>query len=66
MPGSQDFTPDPRNGALLVNLNGRLMARAAATVSIFDAGFLLGDGVWEGLRLHQGVLLFLERHLQRL
>jgi branched-chain amino acid aminotransferase len=51
---------------VLVNLNGRLVAREAATVSIFDGGFVVGDGVWEGLRLHQGALLFLEEHLDRL
>ena len=42
------------------------MPRAEAKVSIFDAGFVLGDGVWEGLRLHKGALLFLEAHLDRL
>jgi branched-chain amino acid aminotransferase len=66
MPGSQDFTSDPRNEAALVYLNGELLPRAAARVSIFDAGFVVGDGVWEGLRLHRGTLLFLEQHLQRL
>ena len=66
MPGSQDFAVDPRNATVLVNLNGRLVARDAATVSIFDGGFVVGDGVWEGLRLHQGALLFLDEHLDRL
>jgi branched-chain amino acid aminotransferase len=66
MPGSQDFPADPRNAALRVWLNGRLVARDEARVSIFDAGFVLGDGVWEGLRLHKGALLFLESHLDRL
>jgi branched-chain amino acid aminotransferase len=66
MPGSQDFAADPRNAGALVNLNGRLVARAAATVSIFDGGFVVGDGVWEGLRLHKGALLFLDQHLDRL
>jgi branched-chain amino acid aminotransferase len=66
MPGSQDFASDPRNEAALVYLNGELLPRAAARVSIFDAGFVVGDGVWEGLRLHRGTLLFLEQHLQRL
>lgn len=66
MPGSQDSSPDPRNAALLINLNGSLVAREAAKVSLFDGGFVVGDGVWEGLRLHKGGLLFLEHHLERL
>lgn len=66
MPGSQDFAPDPRNAGLLVYLNGALLPRREARVSIFDGGFAVGDGVWEGLRLHKGALLFLDRHLDRL
>ncbi|HLZ74503.1 aminotransferase class IV [Phenylobacterium sp.] len=66
MPGSQDFAADPRNADLLIYLNGALVPRAEAKVSIFDAGFVLGDGVWEGLRLHKGGLLFLKAHLDRL
>jgi len=66
MPGSQDFAADPRNENVLVYLNGALVPRAAANVSIFDAGFVLGDGVWEGLRLHKGALMFLDAHLDRL
>ncbi len=66
MPGSQDFAPDLRNESVLVLLNGQLVPSHAAQVSLFDAGFALGDGVWEGLRLHKGALLFLEAHLDRL
>jgi branched-chain amino acid aminotransferase len=66
MPGSQDFAADPRNAAALVSLNGELVFRHAAKVSVFDGGFVVGDGIWEGLRLHRGALLFLERHLDRL
>jgi len=66
MAGSQDFAADPRNADLLIYLNGALVPRAEARVSVFDAGFVLGDGVWEGLRLHKGRLLFLEAHLDRL
>jgi branched-chain amino acid aminotransferase len=66
MAGSQDFTADPRNATALIYLNGQLVARDAATVSIFDGGFVVGDGVWEGLRLHRGALLFLDQHLDRL
>lgn len=64
--GSQAFAPDPRNDALRVWVNGRLVPRSEATVSVFDAGFVLGDGVWEGLRLVNGRLLFLDEHLDRL
>jgi len=57
---------DPRNASILINVNGELKPRAEATVSVFDSGFMLGDGVWEGLRLHNGRLAFLDRHLDRL
>lgn len=66
MAGSQDYAPDPRNESVLVYVNGEMVPRAEARVSVFDAGFALGDGVWEGLRLHKGRLLFLEAHLDRL
>jgi branched-chain amino acid aminotransferase len=66
MAGSQDFAVDPRNADLRIYVNGALGPRAEAKVSVFDAGFVLGDGVWEGLRLHKGRLLFLETHLDRL
>jgi branched-chain amino acid aminotransferase len=57
---------DPRNASILINVNGELKARSEATVSVFDSGFMLGDGVWEGLRIHQGRAAFLDRHLDRL
>src|SRR3954447_13203646 len=57
---------DPRNAAILINVNGELKPRAEAVVSVFDSGFMLGDGVWEGLRIHKGKLAFLDRHLERL
>ena len=66
MAGSQDFAADPRNADLLIYVSGALVPRAEARVSVFDAGFVLGDGVWEGLRLHRGALLFLDDHLDRL
>jgi branched-chain amino acid aminotransferase len=66
MPGSQDFSSDPRNESVLIYLNGDLVPRREAKVSIFDGGFVLGDGVWEGIRLHGGALLFEEMHLDRL
>jgi branched-chain amino acid aminotransferase len=66
MPGSQDFASDPRNESVLIYLNGELVPRGEAKVSIFDAGFVLGDGVWEGIRLHKNALLFEDTHLDRL
>jgi branched-chain amino acid aminotransferase len=66
MPGSQDYAQDPRNDGVLVYLNGSLVPRDAARVSVFDAGFALGDGVWEGVRLQDGAFLFLRAHLGRL
>lgn len=64
--GTQDFTPDPRNASILINVNGVLTPRAEAVVSVFDSGFMLGDGVWEGIRVHQGRMAFLTEHLDRL
>lgn len=63
---AQGYLPDPRNETVLVWVNGALVPRAQAVVSVFDAGFGLGDGVWEGLRLVRGRLLRLEAHLDRL
>jgi len=64
--GTHDFDDDPRNERILVWVNGDLVPRERAFVSVFDAGFVLGDGVWEGLRVHAGHPAFLERHLDRL
>ena len=64
--GTHAYLDDPRNAEILISVNGTLFPREQATVSVFDSGFMLGDGVWEGLRLHHGRLLFLEAHLDRL
>ncbi len=64
--GTQDYVGDPRNDHVLVSVNGALVPRAAASVSVFDSGFVLGDGVWEGLRLIGGRIAFLDAHLDRL
>ena len=64
--GTQDFVADGRNDGVLVYVNGALVPRAEATVSVFDAGFVLGDGLWEGIRLHRGKLAFLDAHIERL
>ena len=66
MAGSQDFAADPRNATARIYLNGAMVTRVNAKVSIFDAGFVAGDGIWEGLRLHKGALMFLDAHLDRL
>ncbi len=64
--GTHDYSDDQRNAEILININGELLPRAQATVSVFDSGFILGDGVWEGLRVHTGRIAFLDEHLDRL
>jgi branched-chain amino acid aminotransferase len=66
MAQSMHDVSDPRNASILINVNGELKPRAEAVVSVFDSGFMLGDGVWEGLRIHRGKAAFLDRHLDRL
>jgi branched-chain amino acid aminotransferase len=64
--GTHHATEDPRNRDILVYVNGELRQREQALVSVFDSGFILGDGVWEGLRVHRGRIAFLDAHLERL
>lgn len=64
--GTHEYQDDPRNEDILVYVNGELVPRQKAKVSVFDSGFVLGDGVWEGLRLHNGHIAFLQAHLDRL
>jgi branched-chain amino acid aminotransferase len=64
--GAQGYAADDRNEAVRIYVNGEFFTRAAARVSVFDAGFVLGDGVWEGLRLVRGTLVALDQHLDRL
>ena len=64
--GSHDYQDDPRNADILISVNGDLKPRSEAMVSVFDSGFILGDGVWEGLRVHEGGVAFLSAHLRRL
>lgn len=64
--GTHEYQDDPRNRNILVNVNGELVPRDQAQVSVFDSGFVLGDGVWEGLRVHRGRIAFLDAHLDRL
>ena len=63
---AQGYLADPRNDGVLVYVNGAFVRRDEARVSIFDSGFVLGDGIWEGLRLVQGRIISLEAHLDRL
>ncbi len=66
MRGTHASLPDPRNETVQIYVNGEFFPRTEAKVSVFDSGFLVGDGVWEGIRLHHGKFAFLERHLDRL
>ena len=63
---AQGYLADPRNDGVLVYLDGAFVPRHEARVSIFDSGFVLGDGIWEGLRLVQGRIISLDAHLDRL
>ncbi len=63
---AQAYLADPRNAGVKVWVNGALVAREKASVSVFDAGFVLGDGIWEGLRLVEGRIVALDDHLDRL
>jgi branched-chain amino acid aminotransferase len=64
--GTHEYQDDPRNADIIIDINGEYFARDEAKVSVFDSGFVLGDGVWEGLRVHRGRIAFLDQHLERL
>jgi branched-chain amino acid aminotransferase len=64
--GTHEALPDERNEDVLVYINGEFYRREEAKISVFDSGFLVGDGVWEGIRLHDGEFAFLDLHLDRL
>jgi branched-chain amino acid aminotransferase len=64
--GTHNALPDQRNESILIYVNGTLYPRDEAKISVFDSGYLVGDGVWEAVRLHDGVLVFLDEHLERL
>ncbi|WP_128291103.1 aminotransferase class IV [Afifella aestuarii] len=64
--GTHEYEDDPRNAEILISVNGELLPRDKAVVSVFDSGFILGDGVWEGLRVTDGGIAFLDEHLDRL
>ena len=66
MQSIHDVKVDPRNLDILISINGTLVPRNQAVVSVFDSGFILGDGVWEGLRLVRSGVPFLREHIERL
>ena len=66
MPSTHDYTNDKRNEHIQTYLNGKFFPRSGAKISVIDSGFLLGDGVWEGIRLYKRTLIHLEDHLNRL
>jgi branched-chain amino acid aminotransferase len=66
MSAPHDFIEDPRNENILIYINGELVPRKDAKISVLDSGFLLGDGFWESFRIHNGQLAFFDRHIARL
>lgn len=64
--GTHNAVDDDRNEKVKIFINGELLPRHEAKISVFDSGYLVGDGIWEALRLHNNVLVFLELHLERL
>lgn len=65
-PSTHDALADPRNADVRIYVDGEFFGRDDAKVSVFDSAFLVGDGIWEGIRLHHGQFAFLDRHLDRL
>jgi len=63
---THDAEDDPRNRDILIYVDGKLKPRAEATVSVYDSGFMLGDGMWEGMRLYDGTWAFFDEHMDRL
>tara|TARA_S200000501_G_C20765872_1_gene718265 strand:+ start:270 stop:1178 length:909 start_codon:yes stop_codon:yes gene_type:complete len=66
MKGSHSYISNPLNEDIYININGKLFHRSEAKISVFDSGFLLGDGVWEGIRLHKSKLVFIDDHIDRI
>ena len=64
--GTHNAEADQRNENIWISINGDFFRRDEARISVFDSGYLVGDGVWEGIRLHHGVLVFVDDHLRRL
>ena len=66
MASTHDYDNDSRNNDIQIFINGEFYLRSEAKISVMDSGYLLGDGVWEGIRFHKGHLVHLQRHLDRL
>jgi len=64
--GTHNAIDDPRNKSIKIYINGKFYERDEAKISVFDSGYLVGDGIWEAIRLHKGTLVFLDDHLERL
>ena len=64
--GTHSYIQDKRNENIIIYINGEFFPRNEAKISVFDSGFLLGDGVWEGIRLQNGALCFIDEHIERL
>lgn len=64
--GTHNALDDPRNESIKIYINGELLPRNEAKISVFDSGYLVGDGIWEAMRLHEGVLVFVDMHMDRL
>ncbi len=66
MASTHDYEIDKRNEDIQIYINGEFFHRSEAKVSVMDSGYLLGDGVWEGIRLHKGLLIHFSEHIDRL
>lgn len=66
MEGTHNAIEDPQNEKVKIFINGEFYPREEAKISVFDSGYLVGDGVWEGIRFHRGCLVFWEEHVRRL
>ncbi len=65
-PSTHQALPDPRNESVVIYVDGEWLSRPDAKITVFDSAFLVGDGVWEGIRYHDGAFVHLDRHLDRL
>ncbi len=64
--GTHNAIEDPRNKDIKIFINGELFPRDEAKISVFDSGYLVGDGIWEAFRVHEGKMLFVDLHLDRM
>jgi branched-chain amino acid aminotransferase len=65
-PSTHQALPDPRNEDVIIYVDGEWLPRPDAKITVFDSAFLVGDGIWEGIRYHDGSFRHLDRHLDRL